>query len=45
MSPSSGMAKAERLEDACDVREMRLTADEMKYLEEPYVPKSIRGPF
>ncbi|EDN05414.1 predicted protein [Histoplasma mississippiense (nom. inval.)] len=38
------MAKAERLEDACDVREMRLTADEMKYLEEPVsshaIPKS-----
>ncbi len=33
----------ERLDEACAVRDMRLTADEMKYLEEPYAPKPVAG--
>ena len=33
----------ERLDEACAVRDMRLTSDEVKYLEEPYVPKSVVG--
>ena len=33
----------ERLNEACAVRDMRLTADEVKYLEEPYAPKSVAG--
>lgn len=33
----------ERLDEACAVREMRLSADETKYLEEPYVPKPVAG--
>lgn len=33
----------ERLDEACAVRDMRLTAEEMKHLEEPYVPKPING--
>lgn len=33
----------ERLDEACAVRDMRLTADEVKYLEEPYVPKPVAG--
>jgi aryl-alcohol dehydrogenase-like predicted oxidoreductase len=33
----------ERLDEACAVRDMRLTADEMEYLEEPYVPKPVAG--
>lgn len=36
-------ASIERLEEVCAVRGMRLTADEMKYLEEPYVPKDVLG--
>ncbi|KAL9597173.1 MAG: hypothetical protein Q9219_005339 [cf. Caloplaca sp. 3 TL-2023] len=33
----------QRLDEACAVRDMRLTEDEMKYLEEPYVPKPVIG--
>lgn len=33
----------ERMEEACALREMQLTEDEMKYLEEPYIPKPIAG--
>ena len=33
----------QRLDEACAVRDMRLTADEMKYLEEPYAPKPVTG--
>jgi len=33
----------ERLDEACAVRDMRLTADEMEYLEEPYAPKPVAG--
>ena len=33
----------ERLDEACAMRNMRLTADEVKYLEEPYVPKPVFG--
>lgn len=36
-------ASVERLDEACAVRDMRLTEDEMKYLEEPYVPKPVAG--
>lgn len=36
-------ANIQRLDEACAVREMRLSADEMKYLEEPYVAKSVSG--
>lgn len=33
----------QRLDEACAVRDMRLTVDEVKYLEEPYVPKPVYG--
>ena len=33
----------ERLDEACAVRGLSLTAEEMKYLEEPYVPKPVFG--
>lgn len=33
----------QRLDEACAVRDMRLAADEVKYLEEPYVPKPVSG--
>jgi aryl-alcohol dehydrogenase-like predicted oxidoreductase len=33
----------ERLDEACTVRDIKLTADEMKYLEEPYTPKAVAG--
>ncbi|PGH31933.1 hypothetical protein GX50_05261 [[Emmonsia] crescens] len=43
--PIVGLTNAERLDDACAVRDMRLTDDQMKYLEEPYAPKNIKGHF
>lgn len=33
----------QRLDEACAIRDMRLTEGEMKYLEEPYAPKPIGG--
>jgi len=35
----------ERLDDACAVGGMKLTEDEVKYLEEPYVAKPVVGHF
>jgi aryl-alcohol dehydrogenase-like predicted oxidoreductase len=35
----------ERLNAVCTVRDMRLAADEMEYLEEPYAPKPVAGHF
>ena len=39
-------ASIERLDEACALRDMTLTADEIKsrkYFEEPYIPKPIFG--
>lgn len=36
-------ANIERLDEACAIRDLRLTADEMEYLEEPYAPKPVAG--
>ncbi|KAL8724988.1 MAG: hypothetical protein Q9166_007637 [cf. Caloplaca sp. 2 TL-2023] len=36
-------ANTQRLDEACAVKDMRLNEDEMKYLEEPYVPKPVAG--
>ena len=33
----------QRLDEACAVREMRLSEEEMRLLEEPYVPKAVVG--
>jgi len=41
--PIVGLASVERLDEACAVRDMRLTEDEIKYLEEPYAPKPVAG--
>ncbi|KAK2792788.1 hypothetical protein FQN52_002851 [Onygenales sp. PD_12] len=41
--PIVGLTSGERMDDACAVRDMRLTADEAKYLEEPYIPKAVSG--
>ena len=45
--PIFGMTsvRLEYLDEACAVRDMRLDADETKYLEEPYVPKPVAGHF
>lgn len=41
--PIVGFSNLARLEEAVEVRGKTLTADEMKYLEEPYEPKNITG--
>ena len=41
--PIVGFSNLSRLEEAVDVKGKELTEDEMKYLEEPYVPKPIVG--
>ena len=43
--PIVGLASTntERLDEACAVRDMRLSAEEMEYLEEPYRPKPVAG--
>ncbi|GIJ81674.1 hypothetical protein Asppvi_000173 [Aspergillus pseudoviridinutans] len=41
--PIVGLDSLSRLEEACDLRGRKLTADEVKFLEEPYVPKNIIG--
>ncbi|KAH8893935.1 Aldo/keto reductase [Thozetella sp. PMI_491] len=39
--PIVGFNSVERIDEACQLREKALTPDEVKYLEEPYVPKAI----
>ncbi|KAI0128333.1 aldo-keto reductase [Xylariales sp. AK1849] len=41
--PIVGFSNLERLGEAADVRGKSLTAEEIKYLEEPYQPKNISG--
>ncbi|RDW92623.1 alcohol dehydrogenase-6 [Coleophoma crateriformis] len=38
-------ASAEKMDELCAVRDLKLTAEEVTYLEEPYVPKPIVGHF
>ena len=44
-SPTVGFNSVARIDEACDVRGKVLTADEVAYLEEPYVAKAIVGHF
>ncbi|EKG22521.1 Aldo/keto reductase [Macrophomina phaseolina MS6] len=41
--PIVGLSNVERLEGAIGVKDKTLTEEEMRYLEEPYVPKAIIG--
>lgn len=41
--PIVGFSNLSRLDEACQVRGKTLTPEEMKWLEEPYVPKPIVG--
>jgi len=41
--PIVGFSNLNRLDEAVDVKGKSLTADEMKYLEEPYQPKAVVG--
>jgi len=42
-SPIVGFSSIKRLDEATDARGKTLTAEEEKYLEEPYLPKAISG--
>ncbi|HSS15135.1 MAG TPA: aldo/keto reductase [Rhizomicrobium sp.] len=42
-APIVGASKMSHLEDAVAAAEIRLTADEVKYLDEPYLPKAVAG--
>jgi aryl-alcohol dehydrogenase (NADP+) len=42
-APIVGASKMSHLEDAIAAAEIKLTADEVKYLEEPYLPKAVAG--
>jgi aryl-alcohol dehydrogenase (NADP+) len=42
-APIVGASKMSHLEDAIAAAEIRLTADEVKYLDEPYLPKAVAG--
>lgn len=41
--PITGLNSVVRVEEASEIRGKSLTAEEMAYLEEPYVPKPIAG--
>jgi aryl-alcohol dehydrogenase-like predicted oxidoreductase len=43
-APVVGVTKLTHLEDAVKAVEVKLTAEEVEYLEEPYVPHAIIGP-
>lgn len=42
-SPICGFSSAARLDEALDARGKELTAEEVKFLEEPYIPKNVFG--
>src|ERR1700722_8197966 len=42
-APIIGASKMSHLEDAIAAAEIKLTADEVKYLEGPYLPKAVAG--
>ncbi|KAF3024726.1 hypothetical protein E8E14_001596 [Neopestalotiopsis sp. 37M] len=41
--PIVGLNSAERVQEACEVRDKILTEEEVKYLEEPYIPRRVFG--
>lgn len=41
--PVVGLGTVERVEEVCGVTSKVLTEEEKKYLEEPYIPKNIKG--
>lgn len=42
-SPICGFSSVARLDEALEVRGKELTPEEIKYLEEPYIPKNVLG--
>ena len=43
--PIVGFNTPEKIDDACELRGKSLTPEDVKYLEEPYVPKNVMGHF
>lgn len=43
VNPIIGLNSKERIDEACENTKVTLTEEETKYLEEPYVPKTITG--
>ena len=43
--PIVGFNSVARIEEACGARGKTLTDEEVKFLEDPYVPKSVMGHF
>lgn len=43
VSPILGMASEDRIDQAVAAVKVKLTEEEMKYLEEPYLPKAVAG--
>ena len=43
LNPILGLSKPERIDQAIGALKVKLTDEEIKYLEEPYTPKSTRG--
>lgn len=41
--PIVGLNSVERIQEACEMRDKSLTEEEVKYLEEPYVARSVIG--
>jgi aryl-alcohol dehydrogenase-like predicted oxidoreductase len=41
--PIIGLSSKERIDEACENIKVELTDEEIEYLEEPYLPKSITG--
>lgn len=41
MNPIVGLNKKERIDEACESIMIELTEEEIKYLEEPYLPKPV----
>ncbi|KAF2476005.1 aldo-keto reductase [Lindgomyces ingoldianus] len=41
--PIVGFNSVDRIEDACGLRGLKLSDEEVKFLEEPYVPKNVIG--
>ncbi|WFD45261.1 hypothetical protein MPSI1_003943 [Malassezia psittaci] len=43
VNPILGLSKPERIDEAVAALKVKLTEEEIKYLEEPYKPKTVRG--
>ncbi|KAK6085276.1 aldo-keto reductase [Seiridium cupressi] len=41
--PIVGLNSIDRIQEACEMRDKSLTEDDVKYLEEPYVPRKVVG--